>query len=286
MSTPISVSRRRVLHVFSMAAAALPFTTLAKDRPMRRIFITGSTDGLGHGAAEALIDDGHQVVLHARSKDVRQRSLTLRRAPRVWSSAIWRAPRRRAACRAGQQAGPHGRGHSQRRHLPRTESRHDAGGPRQGAGSERARALHVDPPHRAARPAGLSQQQHAPRRRRLARRHRLGHTPLGHESRLLGEQALHHRARLRGRAAWPRCEQRGRSRLGADKMGGRGAPDDLEEGHLTQTWLATSDEPAAKTSGRSLVSPRATAPGGPSQDTRFQDQLLARLAELTGIKLF
>ena len=33
------------------------------------------------------------------------------------------------------------------------------------------------------------------------------------------------------------------------KMGGRGAPDDLEEGHLTQTWLATSDEPAAKTSG-------------------------------------
>ena len=34
---------------------------------MPRIFITGSTDGLGLAAARSLIDDGHQVVLHARS---------------------------------------------------------------------------------------------------------------------------------------------------------------------------------------------------------------------------
>ena len=36
---------------------------------MARIFITGSTDGLGRAAARALIDEGHQVVLHARSRD-------------------------------------------------------------------------------------------------------------------------------------------------------------------------------------------------------------------------
>ena len=35
---------------------------------MRRIFITGSTDGLGRDAALTLINEGHQVVLHARSK--------------------------------------------------------------------------------------------------------------------------------------------------------------------------------------------------------------------------
>jgi len=34
-----------------------------------RIFITGSTDGLGRAAALALIDEGHQVVLHARSRE-------------------------------------------------------------------------------------------------------------------------------------------------------------------------------------------------------------------------
>ena len=33
------------------------------------------------------------------------------------------------------------------------------------------------------------------------------------------------------------------------KIGGPGAPDDLEMGHLTQTWLSVSDEPAATVSG-------------------------------------
>src|ERR1044071_296112 len=40
-----------------------------KEHPMRRIFITGSTEGLGRDAASTLIDEGHQVVLHARSKE-------------------------------------------------------------------------------------------------------------------------------------------------------------------------------------------------------------------------
>src|SRR5690348_6089008 len=39
----------------------------AKDTRVSRIFITGSTDGLGLAAARTLIDEGHQVVLHARS---------------------------------------------------------------------------------------------------------------------------------------------------------------------------------------------------------------------------
>jgi NAD(P)-dependent dehydrogenase (short-subunit alcohol dehydrogenase family) len=33
---------------------------------MARIFITGSTDGLGMAAAQSLLADGHEVVLHAR----------------------------------------------------------------------------------------------------------------------------------------------------------------------------------------------------------------------------
>jgi len=36
---------------------------------MARVFITGSTDGLGRAAAQALLDDGHEVVLHARSAE-------------------------------------------------------------------------------------------------------------------------------------------------------------------------------------------------------------------------
>ena len=36
---------------------------------MARVFITGSTDGLGRAAAQSLTKDGHEVVLHARSSD-------------------------------------------------------------------------------------------------------------------------------------------------------------------------------------------------------------------------
>src|SRR6187200_3735070 len=36
---------------------------------MARVFITGSTDGLGRAAAQSLMNDGHEVVLHARSKE-------------------------------------------------------------------------------------------------------------------------------------------------------------------------------------------------------------------------
>jgi NAD(P)-dependent dehydrogenase (short-subunit alcohol dehydrogenase family) len=40
-----------------------------KEQVMAIVFITGSTDGLGRAAAQSLLDDGHRVVLHARSAD-------------------------------------------------------------------------------------------------------------------------------------------------------------------------------------------------------------------------
>lgn len=35
---------------------------------MSRVFVTGSADGLGLMAARLLIEDGHEVVLHARTE--------------------------------------------------------------------------------------------------------------------------------------------------------------------------------------------------------------------------
>ena len=36
---------------------------------MARVFITGSADGLGRLAAQTLLEDGHEVVVHARNRD-------------------------------------------------------------------------------------------------------------------------------------------------------------------------------------------------------------------------
>jgi NAD(P)-dependent dehydrogenase (short-subunit alcohol dehydrogenase family) len=40
----------------------------SKGQLMAIVFITGSTDGLGRAVAQSLLDGGHRVVLHARSK--------------------------------------------------------------------------------------------------------------------------------------------------------------------------------------------------------------------------
>src|SRR6201997_5249943 len=45
----------------------MPTGERRKEHRMAIVFITGSTDGLGRAAAQSLLDDGHQVVLHARS---------------------------------------------------------------------------------------------------------------------------------------------------------------------------------------------------------------------------
>jgi len=42
---------------------------------MSRVFITGSTDGLGLLAAKELIAQGHEVVLHARNESRKEDTL-------------------------------------------------------------------------------------------------------------------------------------------------------------------------------------------------------------------
>jgi NAD(P)-dependent dehydrogenase (short-subunit alcohol dehydrogenase family) len=67
------------------------------------------------------------------------------------------------------------------------------------------------------------------------------------------------------------------------RMGGPHAPDDLTLGHLTQEWLATSDDPAARTSGGYWHHQRRSEPHPAVHDERFQEALLAALAADTGI---
>ncbi|MFL6304303.1 MAG: hypothetical protein ACJ72H_12260 [Candidatus Sulfotelmatobacter sp.] len=69
------------------------------------------------------------------------------------------------------------------------------------------------------------------------------------------------------------------------KMGGAGATDDLELGHLTQTWLAVSDDPAAAVSGRYWHHCKVQTPAAPVTDSGFQDWLIGTLAGLTDVSL-
>jgi NAD(P)-dependent dehydrogenase (short-subunit alcohol dehydrogenase family) len=69
------------------------------------------------------------------------------------------------------------------------------------------------------------------------------------------------------------------------RMGGPGAPDDLELGHVTQVWLAVSEDPQARTSGRYWYHQQPQAPHPAVLDEGFQDRLVDALARLTGLRL-
>ena len=69
------------------------------------------------------------------------------------------------------------------------------------------------------------------------------------------------------------------------KMGGRGAPDDLRLGHRTQEWLATSDDPEARTSGGYWYHQSRAEPAPSVNDRQFQDQLVEQLTRFTDTPL-
>lgn len=69
------------------------------------------------------------------------------------------------------------------------------------------------------------------------------------------------------------------------KMGGPGAPDDLEMGHLTQTCLAASDDPRAMVSGRYWRHRQTQTPAREATSVDYQDRLLTLFAELTRVSL-
>ncbi|XSF43764.1 SDR family oxidoreductase [Cronobacter dublinensis] len=69
------------------------------------------------------------------------------------------------------------------------------------------------------------------------------------------------------------------------KMGGPGAPDDMGQAHLTQAWLAASDDPQAKVTGKYFYHLKRMTANPQAHDVALQDRLLHICAELSGVML-
>jgi len=255
---------------------------------MARIFITGSTDGLGRAAARALIEEGHQVVLHARS---RQRASTVddlaSRAAGVvvgdlGSSGETRSVADQVNAIGSMDAVIHNAGaYSTSGRSPTPEGH--------------ATILAVN----ALAPYLLTALIERPRRLVYlsSGMHRSGAASLRdidwidrrwNASQAYSDSKLYVTALAFAVArCWPDVSSNAVDPgWVATKMGGPGAPDDFEKGYLTQTWLAVSDDPAATVSGRYWHHRQPRTPAKEASDPRFQDQLSAKLAELTGVRLF
>jgi NAD(P)-dependent dehydrogenase (short-subunit alcohol dehydrogenase family) len=252
-----------------------------------RVFITGSTDGLGYAAARALIEDGHEVVLHARSRErvaalanLAKKSLGI--VIGDLSSAVdTRQIAEQVNAIGRMDAIIHNVG------IYRVPSRSATP-----EGRAKTLAVNVLAPYmltaltrRPDRLIYLSSGMHRGGRPMLRDidwvERRWDQTQAYSESKLYVTALAMAVARLRpdvlSNAVDPGWVP--------TKMGGAGATDDLDQGYLTQTWLAVSDDPAATVSGGYWYHRQQQAPAPEASDPRFQDQLLTSLAKLTGVSL-
>jgi NAD(P)-dependent dehydrogenase (short-subunit alcohol dehydrogenase family) len=69
------------------------------------------------------------------------------------------------------------------------------------------------------------------------------------------------------------------------KMGGAGAPDDMDQAHLTQAWLASGDDPKADVTGQYFYHLKRMEPNPQSHDVALQDRLIAICSDISGVAL-
>jgi NAD(P)-dependent dehydrogenase (short-subunit alcohol dehydrogenase family) len=254
---------------------------------MARIFITGSADGLGRAAAQSLLDGGHEVVLHARSGE--RRSALADLAPRALGVAIGDLGSAEETRIIAEQVNAIGRMdsviHNAGIYRERTRGPTPDGHPTILAVNTLAPYILTVLMERPSRLIYLSSSEHYG-----------GEGPLDDidwttrrwdPARAYAESKLYLVAFSSALARrWPEVSSNavdpGWART---KMGGASAPVSIDTGQRTQSWLATSDEPAARTSGRYWYNLRKLQPADQACNTAFQDQLLGKLAGLTGVAL-
>jgi NAD(P)-dependent dehydrogenase (short-subunit alcohol dehydrogenase family) len=242
---------------------------------MARVFITGSAGGLGRAAAQTLLSDGHEVIVHARSAE---RLAAVNDLIRQGASAIVGDLADLNQTRAVAD---------QVNQLGRVDAViHNAGVYR----GRHIMPVNVVAPylltaliHRPRRLVYLSSGMHHGGRADVAGVDWSGQCETGSysDSKLFVTTLAVALARI-----WPDVFSNAVDPGWVPtKMGGPGAPDDLRLGHLTQEWLATSDEPEARSSGGYWFHQRLRTPHPAVRDVPFQDSLLAALARFTAVPL-
>jgi len=255
---------------------------------MQRIFISGSSTGLGLMAAELLIQQGHHVVLHARNA---QRAQELQRT----------VPQAQAVVTGDLETIA---GAKDVAHQVNALGRFDAVIHNAGVGFREGHRLTADGlPHVFAvntlsayiltalieRPQRLVYLSSA-----LHRRVELNLDDMLWQHRPWDGLAAYcesklHDAMLAFALArrWPEVRSNAvEPGWVPTRMGGTSASDDIEQAHLTQAWLAAGDDPQAlQVSGAYFYHMEQTEPNPQSLDVSLQDRLLQLCGQISGVAL-
>ncbi len=255
---------------------------------MARVFITGSSDGLGKMAAQLLLERGHSVLLHARNE---QRAQEARAAvPKAEGVVLGDLTSIAQTRHVADQVNALGA--------------FDAIIHNAGIGYREPRRIETEDglPHLFAvntlAPYILTALIKRPKRLVYLSSglHRSGDASLKdllwNERPWEGQQAYSdtkfHDVLLAFAVAgrWPDVLSNAlEPGWVATKMGGPGARDDLNQGHRTQVWLAASDDPEAQVTGEYFFHLKQKAPQPETRDVSTQEKLVETCQRLSGVQL-
>jgi len=256
--------------------------------PVPRILITGSADGLGRAAAGVLMGEGHDVVLHARSRERATAfgDLAADAAGIVIGDLSSAAETRELAGQVNQIGQMDAVIHNAAVFLePSRASTAD--------GHAKTLAVNTLAPYLLTALIGRPD-------RLIYLSSGLHHAGPGslrdidwtsrswNAAQAYAESKLHVTAlALTLARVWPEVLSNAVDPGWVPtKMGDPTATGDLQTGYLTQTWLAASNEAAATVTGGYWYHRQRQPPAAQARDPAFQDQLMDRLAALTGVALF
>lgn len=255
---------------------------------MARVFISGSADGLGFMAGALLLDQGHQVTFHARS---RSRADDLKRRLKIAQDVVIGDVATMAAMRdVAEQVNRIG--------VHDAVIHNVAIGYREGQRVETADGLSQLFAINTLAPYLLTALIERPKRLVYLSSglHRSGDPDLSdlqwEKRRWNGTQAysdskLHDAWIAFGMARrWPDALSNAlEPGWVATRMGGPGAPDDLGKGAETQAWLAVSDDRAARVTGEYFFHRRPKPASADARRADLQDRLLDYCARISGVAL-
>jgi len=242
---------------------------------MARIFITGSAGGLGHLAAKMLVSQGHQVVLHART--VERGRMALSKIPKAEKVLIADLSSMEETKMLAEEVNALGS--------------FDA--IIHNAGVYRVSIREIFAVNTLA-PYMLTALIHPPKRLiYLSSGMHLQGNPnpenLFPDTELVSySDSKLHMVMLSMAVArrWPEVYSNAvNPGWVPTRMGGPGAPDDLQKGVETQVWLAVSNEANARVSGRYFFHQQEAHYLPVAADVGLQDQFLDRCEQISGIKL-
>src|SRR5580693_515092 len=255
---------------------------------MARVFITGSSDGLGRMAAQLLVEQGHEVVLHARNQQRGQEALAaVLGAETVVIGDLSGIAETRSVAEQVNELGLfdaviHNAAVGYRE--PRRIATED-GLPQVFAVNTLApyilTALIRKPKRLVYLSSGLHQNGDASLKD-LAWEHRPWQGQQAYSDTKLHDVLLAFAFARRWPGVLSNALEPG---WVPTKMGGAGAPDDLDQGHRTQVWLAASNDPAATVTGGYFYHMRPRAPNAAARDVDRQEELLAACKRFSGVEL-